>query len=86
MKDLSTRVSRKTGLSKQECDGIIKVITYEIVMGLKDSGFVNIEGLGTLFRSHLDSNGIIILNPIKEVVNKLNEPYTGERVDEIIFK
>lgn len=86
MKDLANRVSKKTGLSKNESDGIVKVVSYEIVQGLIDNGYVIIEGLGTLYRTHSDSKGAIILNPLKEVSDRINQPYTGERSNEIILK
>lgn len=86
MKDLASRVSKKTGLPKQDCDAIVKVLCFEIIQGLVDNGFVIIEGLGTLFRTHSDGKGTIMLTPSKELKAKLNEPYTGERTDEIILE
>lgn len=86
MRFLAERVSRKTGLSKTESASLIKVFSYEIAMGLKENGYVEIEGLGTLYRSHSDKDGILILKPEGFLAQKLAEPETGERKDEIIFE
>jgi nucleoid DNA-binding protein len=86
MIDLAAKMSKKTGLPKQDCDALVKVICFEIMQSLVDDGFITIEGLGTLFRTHSEAKGTIILTPSRELVTKLNEPYKGERKDEIILE
>jgi hypothetical protein len=86
MKQLSSRVSRKTGLPKSECDGIIKVIVYEIVEAILDQGYVEVEGLGTMYKSHSDEIGMIMLTPTQDVYARICAPYKGDRKNEIVFE
>lgn len=86
MRQLSSRVAKKTGLSKTECDGLIKVVAYEILQGIIENGIVDIEGLGTLYRTHSDELGMLMLSPTPEGYARLAAPYKGERTNEIIFE
>jgi nucleoid DNA-binding protein len=86
MIDLAGKVCKKTGIPRQDSDALVKVICFEIIQGLVEDGYVVIEGLGVLSRTHSEAKGTIILTPSRELTTRLNEPYKGERKDEIIFE
>lgn len=86
MRYLSSSVSKKTGLAKSECEGIIKVVMFEIIQGLIDQGFIEVEGLGTVYKTHNDEVGGIMVTPTVEVASRLNAPRNKEKANEIVFE
>jgi hypothetical protein len=86
MVNLAERLAKKTGLSREECDGILKVAAFEILTGLREYGDVSFPGIGHFRKQHTETGSLVYLYLFESAVAKLNEPYTGERNDEIILK
>lgn len=86
MTNLAKRVSEKTGLSLEECDGIIKVISHEVLMGLREYGEVKVPAIGVFRKEHTEHSNKVYLYLCDLALDKLKEPYTGDTSNEIILK
>ena len=87
MKDLADKVALRTGLTKDECDGMIKVIVHEIIQDLRYRDTVEVKGLGKISRIVLgQSSRKLSLILTVEAFNRLTAPYKEEGSDEISFE
>jgi nucleoid DNA-binding protein len=88
MKDLAYKVASRTGLSKDECDGMIKIIVHEIIKELRHKDVVEIKGLGKIRRQDVTSNTKnLLIRLTKEAYSRLTAPYKKEEYsDEISFE
>ena len=69
MIEMSERLAKKTGLSKYDCDAILKTLAFEIIEDLKTNKSVHIHGLGSLI-SHKSTSPYLIYLKLEESVKK----------------
>lgn len=79
-------LSKKTGMSKQDLDAFLRVLSYELIEDLKKFHRVFIPNLGTFFCSSKEGRLTVRLSLIPEAYERLNKIDKTERVDEIIFE
>lgn len=88
MRKLADRVSLRTGLSRAECDGIIKILVHEIILELRSTDEVTVSGLGKIRRYSMSGNQRRLLVKLTiEAMRRLTAPYKEEELpDEISFE
>jgi nucleoid DNA-binding protein len=82
---LTKLLSKKTGISRKDLDGLLKVIGYEIIEELRTYHRFEFPNLGIIFCSPKDGRLYVKISITQESFERLNKIEKGERKDEIIF-
>lgn len=85
MRNMAAKLALKTGLTKQECDAIIKALTFEMIEDLKESETIFLPGFGTFFFKHSMAGGLVTVALTEEAKKTLVEGMRREKEIEIIF-
>lgn len=86
MNSLYEKIAKKTGLSKHDINGILKVTSYELVEILKEEQRFYWDGLGLFFVNINDKGLSIRIRLAEEPYERLNIKTTKEKSDEIVFE
>jgi nucleoid DNA-binding protein len=84
MNNLYEKIAKKTGLSKHDINGILKVTSYELVEILKEEQRFYWDGLGLFFVNIKDTGLSVRIKLSEETYERLNTK--KEKSDEIIFE
>ncbi|NBO23258.1 hypothetical protein EBU94_07980 [bacterium] len=84
MNSLYEKIAKKTGLSKHDINGILKVTSYELVEILKEEQRFYWDGLGLFFVNIKDTGLSVRIKLSEETYERLN--IKKEKSDEIIFE
>jgi hypothetical protein len=82
---LTKLLSKKTGISRKDLDGLLKIIGYEIVEELRTYHRFEFPSLGSFFCSTKEGTLYVRISLTQESFERLNKTEKGERKDEIIF-